>query len=181
MAAELRIMQERHAGARDPANEKTLAQLAECQVQGGDRPRLDASDASTRKSLADQKVDPRQPEREVRVVRERMQETSTRIGTLARSSAVGTSVSTMSVRRRQPCDDTRSADPAATETCGAAPAPPAPASLRASRRGASTTRRGSTTPRATCTMAVSGFERFLSEYPKSDRPTMRSSTSARAT
>lgn len=79
MAAELRILQEQNQ-LLSLSLQKALATFDE--AVKSINARLDASDAATRKALADQKVLIDSLATEVRVIRERTQDASTRIGTL---------------------------------------------------------------------------------------------------
>ena len=164
-AAQQMIMMER-LQMLESANEKTLTQLAQiAQALKAVTDRIDASDASMLKALADQKVVLDNLNVEVRVVRQNMQETSTRLQSIKEElQAVGTSVSTMSVRSSSSLD--LSAPP--TGDPAAVPANPA-----MPRSGIPPGRLYDTAwgdyGSGNITMAVSGFERFLSEYPKSDK------------
>src|SRR6188768_864738 len=166
LAAEQHIMLERMQ-LLENANERTLAQLEKItQALKAVTDRIDASDASMLKSLADQKVVLDNLNVEVRVVRQNIQETSTRLQTIKEElEAVGTSVSTMSVRSSSSIDSAAPA-PTGEPASGAATTPVAPRSGIPPGRLYNTAWIDYTS--GNLTMAVTGFERFLSEYPKSD-------------
>ena len=165
MAAEQRIMMER-LQLLELANEKTLAQLAQiAQLIKAVTDRIDASDAAMVKSLADQKVVLDNLNVEMRVVRQNVQETGTRLQSIKDEiQAVGSSVSTINLR-----------GPSATDTAftpgdpGAAPAanPAAPRSGLLPGRLYDTAWIDYTS--GNLSSAITGFERLLSEYPKSDK------------
>ncbi len=167
MAAEQRIMMER-LQLLEIANEKTLAQLAQIAQQiKAVNDRIDASDAAMVKSLADQKVVLDNLNVEMRVVRQNVQETGTRLQSIKEEiQSVGSSVSTISLRSPSSID---TAEPAATTE----PAPGVAANPAAPRSGLPPGRLydaawGDYTS-GNLPLAISGFERLLSEYPKSDK------------
>lgn len=167
MAAELRIMQERLQELA-LANEKTLAQLAE--AVKAINARLDAADAATRKALADQKVVIDDVGTQVRFVRERTQDTNTRIGTLTEEvKALSTNVSLINVPPPVPALSTDGSTPAtpAVTTPPLVPVPPA------QRSGLSPTRLYDTAwtdyTGGNYSLAINGFQQYLAEYPKNDK------------
>ena len=167
MAADQRIMMER-LQLLENANEKTLAQLAQiAQLIKAVNDRIDASDATMVKSLADQKVVLDNLNVEMRVVRQNVQETSTRLQSIKEEiESVGSSVSTISLRSPSGIDTAASA--ATTE-----PAPGVAANPSAPRSGLPPGRLYDTAwfdyTSGNLPLAISGFERLLSEYAKSDR------------
>ena len=154
----------------ESANEKTLAQLTQItQALKAVTDRIEASDMAVRKSMADQKVVLDNLNVEMRVIRQNTQDHNTRLQTLKEEmDAVGSSVSNLSLRSSSSIDIPVPAtgDPAvATPATTANPAAP--------RSGIPPGRLYDTAwgdyGSGNMTMAASGFERFLSEYPKSDK------------
>jgi tol-pal system protein YbgF len=173
MAAELRILQEQNLQL-SLALQKTLAQLEE--AVKSINARLDASDMATRKALADQKLIIDNASTELRVIRERTQDSSTRIGTLTEEvEALRKSVTTMATQQqqlqqqlRQPAIDPDTGLPIEPPPAIAAgPPPPPSASL-----GMSPTRLYQSAwndyTSGQFTLAISGFEHFLREFPASE-------------
>ncbi len=80
MAAELRMLQEQNQQL-SLALQQTLNQLAE--AVKAINARLDATEVATRKTLADQKLIVDGLATELRVIRERTQDTNTRLGTIS--------------------------------------------------------------------------------------------------
>ena len=166
MAAELRILQEQNQQL-SLALQKTLAQLEE--AVKSINARLDASDAATRKALADQKLIIDNSSTELRVIRERAQDSSTRIGTLteeveALRRSLTTLTTTLAVQQQ-----TRTVDPDTGLPIEQPQpvAPPAVASLGVSPSRLYQTAWGEYTS-GQYTLAISGFEHFLREFPTSE-------------
>ena len=174
MAAELRILQEQNLQL-SLALQKTLAQLEEAVKSINTR--LDASDAATRKALADQKLIIDSASTELRVIRERTQDSSTRIGTLTEEvEALRKSVTSVAAQQQQQMQLLQQQQqPAIDPDTGlpiepppvAATAPPPPASL-----GISPTRLYQSAwndyTSGQYSLAISGFEQFLREFPTSE-------------
>ena len=171
MAAEQRIMMER-LQLLEIANEKTLAQLAQiAQLIKAVNDRIDASDAAMVKSLADQKVVLDNLNVEMRVVRQNVQETGTRLQSIKEEiESVGSSVTTISLRSPSSID---SAASTGTTEPGAGVAVTPSATPSAPRSGLPPGRLYDTAwgdyTSGNLPLAISGFERLLSEYPKSDK------------
>lgn len=160
MAAELRILQEQ--------TQQISVALAEALTQltgaiARINARLDESDAATRKSLADQKVIIDGVSTELRVLRERTQDTNTRIGTLAEEIEAMRIALPSLTTQAFPVDPL---DPLAGG--GAVPASPLPGP--SGRSGLSPTRLFQTAysdyASGDYTLAISGFEAYLSEFPR---------------
>ena len=151
----------------ESANEKTLAQLTQImQALKAVTDRIEASDTAVRKSMADQKVVLDNLNVEMRVIRQNTQDHNTRLQTLKEEmEAVGSSVSTLSLRTSSSAIDVPV--PAAGDPAAAAAIPTTP------RSGIPPGRLYDTAwgdyGSGNMAMAASGFERFLSEYPKSDK------------
>jgi len=173
MAAELRMLQERSQETA-LALEKALALLREL-AQVADtvksiNSRLDGIDTAVRKSLADQKVVLDGMGTELRIIRERAQDTNTRIGTLREEfNALGTAMSMLGA-----------AVPAATESPAASPEGVPSAAGASSTTPANTSKSGLSPTRlydtawadyssGNYTLAITGFQQFLREYPKYDK------------
>ena len=162
MAAELRMLQEQ--------NQQLSLSLAQALAQLTDaikaiNTRLDASDAATRKALADQKVIIDGVSTELRTLRERTQDTNSRIGTLAEEiEAMRTSLSA-------PPPPAFAADPALDPLAPPAALPPATPSL--SRSAVSPTRlfdaAYSDFTAGDYVVAVSGFQAYLAEFPRFEK------------
>ena len=167
MAAEQRIMMER-LQLLEIANEKTLAQLAQlAQLLKALNDRMDASDAAMVKALADQKVVLDNLNVEMRVVRQNVQETGTRLQSIKEEiESVGSSVSTITLRSPSSIYTAASAG-AAEPVAAVAGTPSAPRSGLPPGRLYDTAWGDYTS--GNLPLAISGFERLLSEYPKSDK------------
>jgi tol-pal system protein YbgF len=167
MAAEQRIIMER-VQLLETANEKLLAQMAQmAQTLKAVSDRIEASDAAMVKSLADQKVVLDNLNVEVRVVRQNLQETSTRLQTIKEElETVGTSVSTLNMRSSAPVDPL-AGDVPPDPSLASAPVTAGPRSGIPPGRLYDTAWGDYTS--GNLPLAISGFERLLSEYPKSDK------------
>jgi tol-pal system protein YbgF len=158
----------------ESANEKTLAQLTQItQALKAVTDRIEASDVAVRKSMADQKVVLDNLNVEMRVIRQNTQDHNTRLQTLKEEmEAVGSSVSNLSLRSSSSSLDLSL--PAGGDAAGAAPATTAATANPATPRSGIPPGRLYDTAwgdygSGNMAMATSGFERFLSEYPKSDK------------
>jgi tol-pal system protein YbgF len=174
MAAELRILQEQNLQL-SLALQKTLVQLEEAVKSINTR--LDASDAATRKALADQKLIIDSASTELRVIRERTQDSSTRIGTLTEEvEALRKSVTSLAaqqqqqmqlLQQQQPAIDPDTGLPIEPPPVASTAPPPPPASL-----GISPTRLYQSAwndyTSGQFSLAISGFEQFLREFPTSE-------------
>jgi tol-pal system protein YbgF len=166
MAAEQRIMMER-LQLLETANERTLAQLAQlAQAIKAVTDRIEASDAAMVKALADQKVVLDNLNVEMRVVRQNVQESGTRLQSIKEElQSVGSSVSSINVRSSSGIDTAASATTDPASAAGDVPAAP--------RSGVSPGRLYDTAwfdyTSGNYLVAITGFERLLSEYPKSDK------------
>jgi tol-pal system protein YbgF len=159
MAAELRILQEQ-TQQLSVALAQALAQLTEA-IKALDT-RLDATDTAMRKSLADQKVIIDGVNTEMRTLRERMQDTNARIGTLSQEfEAMRQSLAT-------PPAPVFGGDP--LDPTAAIGGPPAPS---VSRSGLSPTRLFDTAysdfASGNYSLAISGFQAYLSEFPRFEK------------
>jgi tol-pal system protein YbgF len=159
MAADLRILQEQNQQL-SLALQKTLIQLEE--AVKAITTRLDASDGASRKALADQKLLIDAVNTELRVIRERTQDSSTRIGTLTEEvEALRGSISTLAT-------PAPSFDPITGLTSESLVAPPAPV-----RAGVSPSRLYQTAwtdyTAGPYSLAISGFEAFLRDFPTSEQ------------
>jgi tol-pal system protein YbgF len=159
MAADLRILQEQNQQL-SLALQKTLIQLEE--AVKAITTRLDASDGASRKALADQKLLIDAVNTELRVIRERTQDSSTRIGTLTEEvEALRGSISTLAT-------PAPSFDPITGLTSESLVAPPAPV-----RAGVSPSRLYQTAwtdyTAGQYSLAISGFEAFLRDFPTSEQ------------
>ena len=160
MAAELRILQEQNQQLTN-ALTQALAQLSEAVKTINTR--LDGSDTALRKALADQKVIIDNVGTEMRILRERTQDTNTRIGTLAEEvEALRTSLPALT-----------SSAPAAPpdQAAGLSATPPPPVAGGApSRSGVSPTRLFQTAysdyTSGDYALAISGFQAYLMEFPR---------------
>jgi tol-pal system protein YbgF len=158
MAAELRILQEQ--------TQQLAVSLAQAVTQLTEaiktiNTRLDATDAEMRRSLTDQKLIIEGVGTEMRQLRERMQDTNARIGTLTQEfEAMRQSLAAPPV----PAFGGDPADPAA------ASGSPAPA---VSRSGLSPTRLFDTAysdfASGNYTLAISGFQAYLTEFPRFEK------------
>jgi tol-pal system protein YbgF len=160
MAAELRMLQEQ-TQQLSIALTQAVAQLTEAMKTINTR--LEASDAAVRKSMADQKVIIDGVNSELRVLRERTQDTNTRIGTLAQEiEAMRGSLSAAAAA--PPVTASDPLDPGAA----AAPAPPSPP-----RAGVSPNRLYDTAysdfTAGEFNLAISGFQNYLSEFPRFEK------------
>lgn len=164
MAAELRILQEQNQ-LLSQAIQKALQQL-DLAVKSINE-RLDASDAASRKALADQKVQMDGLATELRVIKERTQDSSARIGTLTEEiEAMRGSLATLSAPPPPTVYDPFTGlpiDPPAS--AGVAPAP--------SLLGISPTRlyqeAYSDYTAGLFDLAIDGFETYLREFPTYDQ------------
>jgi tol-pal system protein YbgF len=159
MAAELRILQEQ--------NQQLLNALTQALTQLNEtvktiNTRLDGSDTALKKALADQKVIIDNVGTEMRILRERTQDTNTRIGTLAEEVE--------SLRTALPALTSAAASAALpAEAAGGGAAPP-PAATAPSRSGVSPTRLFQTAysdyTSGDYALAISGFQAYLMEFPR---------------
>jgi tol-pal system protein YbgF len=130
--------------------------------------RMDKSDEATRKGLADQRLVVENLGSDVRVIRERTDETNVRINTLSQEmEALRNSLAQMAAAAQTaqiPVDPNAPIDPNAPP---AIPAPGAPSTV-----GLSPTRMYETAfadyAAGQWTLAISGFEQFLKTFPKSE-------------
>ena len=162
MAAELRILQEQNQQLLN-ALTQALTQLNETVKTINSR--LEASDANLKKSLADQKVIVDNVGTEMRILRERTQDTNTRIGTLAEEvEALRTSLPALTSAAAA-----ASAALPVDQPGGAGGAPPPPAAAP-SRSGVSPTRLFQTAysdyTSGDYALAISGFQAYLMEFPR---------------
>jgi tol-pal system protein YbgF len=160
MAAELRILQEQNR-LLALALQETVTQLAAAVKAITDR--LDTSDAASRKALADQKLVIDTVNTELRVIRERTQDSGTRIGTLTEEiEAMRGAITALATRPP-------SVDPM-TGLAGDPLQPPTPPLARA---GISPSRLYQTAwgdyTAGQYSLAISGFETFLREFPASEQ------------
>src|SRR5262245_58481020 len=130
--------------------------------------RLDAAEAASRKTAADQKLSFDSLSSDVRVVRERTQDVNTRIGTLTEEvEALRTALPSIAAQGAQ-------AAPAAEGQTVLAPPVDAPGTSPSQPRSGLTPNRLFQTAMADYTsgkysLAISGFQTLLSEYPKSEQ------------
>jgi TolA-binding protein len=170
MAAELRILQERQQ-EQALLLEKIGKDLAEAIKSINTR--LDASDAATRKALADDKTILDNVNTTMRAINERTSDTNARIGTLREevsnlSNKVDAMRTAPSTSLTAPASDgsTVAADPAAPPAAAAsAPRPPS-SGLTASRLWDVA---WSDYTSGDYPLAIRGFETLLREYPQSER------------
>ena len=128
--------------------------------------RLDAADAASRKTAADQKLSLDSLSTDVRVVRERTQDVNTRIGTLTEEvEALRTSLPSIAAQAAAAPADGQTAVAPPAETPGTAPSQP--------RSGLSPNRLLQTAmadyTSGKYSLAISGFQTLLSEWPKSEQ------------
>jgi tol-pal system protein YbgF len=162
MAAELRILQEQNQ-LLSVAVQKALARLEDAVTSINTR--LDASDAATRKSLADQKLIIDSLATEVRVIRERTQDSNTRIGTLTEEiEAMRGSIATLAVPTPPTAYDPFTGLPIDQQPGGGLPSAPSVSSL-----GISPTRlyqeAWTDYTAGLFGLAINGFETYLREFP----------------
>jgi TolA-binding protein len=190
MAADLRILQE-----QQQEQAQQIEKLAKGLSETGDAikalaTRLDASDAATRKALADQKSIIDNLNTQMRAINDRASDTNVRIGTLSEdlralttslSSAI-TSINAVAAALSASASASSAAPPPADSSTSAggtpppvavAPPPPAPSIPRASAPGVSpsllyNTAWGDYTA-GDAKNAATGFETFLREHPTSER------------
>ena len=177
VAADLRIIQERSqemaiALDRALAQLKDLAQLAEAVKSINSR--LETLDLAMRKSLADQKVSLDAMGTELRVIKERGQDLSVRVGTLTEEvDALSTAVSAIGTSAGSPPPDGPPADAASADAGASTTAPPATAVSPATRSGLLPTRLWTTAwadyTSGSYPRAIENFRRYLAEFPKYDR------------
>ena len=161
MSADLQVLREQ-VQAQALAQEKLQAQLAAAIKTITDR--LEQSDAALRKSMADQKVVFDTVATELRIIKQNTQDTSTRLRTLSDEvDALGTAVSLAG------STSSFSADPATVEAASAQPgaSPPIPRSGLTPSRLYDAAWADYTS--GNLTSDVTGFERYLSEFPKGDK------------
>jgi tol-pal system protein YbgF len=161
MAAELRMVQEQNQQL-SLALQQTLNQLAE--AVKAINARLDATEAATRKTLADQKLIVDGLATELRVIRERTQDTNTRLGTISEEIQSLRSVYTAAPAQ----SSTNASDPPT------APADALPSPVSASSAGLSPSRLFDQAyadyTSGKYSLAVTGFEQFLKSFgPKSEK------------
>ena len=127
--------------------------------------RLDAAEAATRKTAADQKVSLDSLSTDVRVVRERTQDVNTRIGTLTEEvEALRTALPSIAAQAASAVEGQTAVAPPA-DTPGTSPSQP--------RSGLSPSRLFQTAmadyTSGKYSLAISGFQTLLSEWPKSEQ------------
>ena len=127
--------------------------------------RLDAAEAATRKTAADQKVSLDSLSTDVRVVRERTQDVNTRIGTLTEEvEALRTALPSIAAQAASTVEGQTAVAPPA-DTPGTSPSQP--------RSGLSPSRLFQTAmadyTSGKYSLAISGFQTLLSEWPKSEQ------------
>jgi tol-pal system protein YbgF len=127
--------------------------------------RLDAAEALTRKTAADQKVSLDSLSTDVRVVRERTQDVNTRIGTLTEEvEALRTALPSIAAQAASAVEGQTAVAPPA-DTPGTSPSQP--------RSGLSPSRLFQTAmadyTSGKYSLAISGFQTLLSEWPKSEQ------------
>jgi tol-pal system protein YbgF len=161
MSADLQVLREQ-VQAQALAQEKLQAQLAAAIKVITDR--LEQTDAASRKSMADQKVFFDSVTSELRIIKQNTQDTSTRLRTLSDEvDALGTAISLAGP------PSSAGGDPTAIEAAVAQPG----GSPAVSRSGLTPSRLydaawGDYTS-GNLTSALTGFERYLSEFPKGDK------------
>jgi tol-pal system protein YbgF len=166
MAADVRMLQE-----QSQLLAQSLTQLATRLGEITDglkrlETRLDAAEAASRKTAADQKLSLDSLSSDVRVVRERTQDVNTRIGTLTEEvEALRTSLPSIAAQA--------AAAPADGQTTAAAPTDAAATSPSQPRSGLSPNRLFQTAmadyTSGKYSLAISGFQTLLSEWPKSEQ------------
>jgi len=164
MAAELRIVQERQQEQAIQLEKLTTALTDAIKAI---TTRLDSSETATRKALADDKTILDNVNTTLRAISERTSDTNARIGTLREEiGALSAAIAAAPAAAARPLDTTSSG----TEIpAGAAAPPPAPRSAS----GITPTRLYDTAwadyTSGNMPLAISGFETFLREYPRSER------------
>jgi TolA-binding protein len=187
MAADLRILQE-----QQQEQAQQIEKLSKGLSEASDAikalaTRLDASDAATRKALADEKTIIDNLNTQMRAINERTSDTNVSIGTLKEdlgalttslSSAI-TSINAVAAALSAassavpPSDGSTSAAGAPQPPVAGAPPPPVPSIPRVSTPGIPPSRLYDTAwgdyTAGNANSAATGFEAFLREYPRSDR------------
>ena len=162
MAAELRMLQEQNQQLA-LALQQTLAQLTE--AVKAINARLDASDSTERKGLADQKVIIDGLATELRVIRERTQDTNTRLGTI--SEEIESLRSTLAAAPAAAAAPIDPSDPSAP------PADTPPAPVVSSAAGLSPSRLFDQAyadyTGGKYSLAITGFEQFLKSFSTSEK------------
>ena len=185
MAADLRIVQEQqqeNAAQLDKLT-KALGEVTETvKALSG---RLDASDAATRKALADEKAIIDNLNTQLRAINDRTSDTNVRLGTVredlgALTTALSSAIASFNAAAAALSASASSAPPADGSTsAGPAPAPasatpaPTPVIPRAAAPGISPSRLFDTAwsdyTAGDMKTAATGFEAYLRDYPKSER------------
>ena len=164
MAADLRMLQEQTQQLA-LAVAQAIAQLTEATKAINDR--LDASDAANRKALADQKVIIDAVNTEMRTLRERAQDTNSRIGTLSEEIEALRSALTASASQTQTIPTGATPDPGAVSSNGGTTPSAAVAS------GVGPTRLFETAfsdfSTGNYVLAINGFQQFLASFPRSEK------------
>ena len=157
MMADLRMLQQQ--------NTRLQAQLAAVtKLLESVTARLEEQAAVNRKSVADQKAVSDTMNADLRVLREKVDESNVRLGTLSEE------VETIRLTQSAAPAAAAPADPAAPATAGAQPAPPPaprPGGFGASPSQAFETAR-SDYYMGNWSLAIQGFESFMKTFPKSD-------------
>jgi tol-pal system protein YbgF len=167
MTADVRILQEQT---------QLLAQsLAQLMTRLGElrdgvkglETRLDAAEAATRKTAADQKLSLDSLSTDVRVVRERTQDVNTRIGTLTEEvEALRTSLPSIAAQAAASQADGQTAAASPTDAAIAATPSSQPRSGLSSNRLFQTAMADYTAGKYS--LAISGFQNLLNDWPKSE-------------
>jgi tol-pal system protein YbgF len=161
MAAELRMLQEQ-SQQLSLAIQQTLNQLTE--AVKAINARLDASEAAMRKTLADQKLIVDGLSTELRVIRERTQDTNTRLGTISEEIESLRNAYASGAAQSPRVDG---ADPAAAP--GDASQSPTVSSAAALSPARLFDQAYADYTAGKYSLAITGFEQFLKSFAKSDR------------
>lgn len=161
MAAELRMLQEQTLQL-SLAIQQALAQWTESVKAINSR--LDASDAATRKALADQKLIIDGLGSEMRVIRERTQDTNTRLGTISEEIESLRTAYTSSTVQSVPVDSVDASVQPGDTPPASSPSPAAGLSPSRLFDQAYADYTG-----GKYSLAVTGFEQFLKSFAKSEK------------